>query len=127
MSWQIILKNDSFESMVARLRKLDGERTKTEIRISESIPKELENMVMDMIRQEKYTKEDTVTYKDYIIAYNKHTDVFIDFAEPFSGFNGETLVISKRASVYSNMMGYPVKIIELGIFEQDGQPRLIDG
>jgi len=126
MSWESILKNDSFESITARLRKLDGERTKTEITISEKVPKELENMVMDMIRQKKYTDEKSVKYKDYIIDYNKHTDTSIDFAEPFFGFNGETLIISKRTSVYSNMAGYPIKIIKLGIFEQDGQPRLID-
>jgi len=126
MGWKIILKNDSLESIAARLKKLDGENTKTEVRISESIPKELENMVMDMIRQKKYTDEKSVKYKDYIIDYNKHTDTSIDFAEPFFGFNGETLVISKRTSVYSNMAGYPIKIIKLGIFEQDGQPRLID-
>jgi hypothetical protein len=127
MSWEDILKNQSFDSIAARLRKLDGKNTKTEVRISESIPNELENMVMDMIRQKKYTDVKSVKYKDYIIDYNKHTDTFIDFAEPFHGFNGETLVISKRTSPSSNMMGYPIKIIKLGIFEQDGQPRLIDG
>jgi hypothetical protein len=126
MSWEDILKNQSFASIAARLKKIDGENTKTEVRISESIPKELENMVMDMIRQKKYTDVESVKYKDYIIDYNKHTDTFIDFGEPFSGFNGETLVISKRTSVYSNMTGYPIKIIKLGIFEQDGQPRLIE-
>ncbi len=127
MSWESILKNDSFESITARLRKLDGERTKTEITISEKVPKELENMVMNMIRQKKYTDEKSVKYKDYIIDYNKYTDTSIDFAEPFFGFNGETLVISKRTSVYSNMAGYPIKIIKLGIFERDGQPTLRDG
>ena len=114
MSWEDILKNQSFATIAARLKKLDGENTKTEVRISENIPKELENMVMDMIRQKKYTDVKSVKYKDYIIVYNKH------------GFNGETLVISKRTSVYSNMAGYPIKIIELKIFEQDGQPRLIE-
>jgi len=126
MSWEDILKNQSFASIVARLKKLDGENTKTEVRISENIPKELENMVMDMIRKKKYTDVKSVKYKDYIIVYNKHTDTSIDFAEPFHGFNGETLVISKRTPVYSNMAGYPIKIIKLGIFEQDGQPRLIE-